>query len=70
MVTYLIENESNQVVGYSFTLKDAKEYLTNGQGAVITQLVGPYKYEGFHHYYMRLIKGKFVKSKTIHYFSK
>jgi len=70
MITYLIENESSQVVGYSFTLKEAKDYLIKGEGHVITQLVGPYKYEGFHHYYMKLIKGKFVKSKTIHYFSK
>lgn len=70
MITYLIENKDSQVVGYEFTLKEAKEYLTQGIGCQITQLVGPYKYEGFHHYYMRLIKGKFVRTKTIHYFSK
>jgi hypothetical protein len=64
MVTYLIENDKKQVVGYSFRLSDAKEYLLDGQGTIITKLVGSYRYEGFHHYYMRLENGKFVKELT------
>lgn len=66
MVTYMIEKDS-EVVGYEFTLTSAKSYLIDGIGDTITKLCGQYKYEGFHHYYMTLVDGKFIKNKTYNY---
>lgn len=66
MVTYMIE-KNNEIVGYTFTLGEAKKYLLENVGDTITKLCGPYKYEGFHHYYMTLKNGKFIKNKTYNY---
>lgn len=68
MKTYMVETSGQEVLGYYFTLKEAKECLFNLDKAVtdkakITLLVGPYRCEGYYKYYLIYEKGKFKRLK-------
>lgn len=56
-MTYMIENSNSKVLGYYTRLNDAKDFVI-ALGAPfncyrIVAMRGPYKFEGFHAYYMR-----------------
>ncbi len=66
MITYMVENECNEIIGYSTQLCEAKRIGEKSYASnrfLITKLVGPYKYEGYHDYYLVYDGKKYKKTK-------
>jgi hypothetical protein len=62
--TYLIENNLNEVLGYSSQLHEAKRILEHKtDSGKITKLVGHYFGEGYHAYYLIYDGKKYTRAK-------
>ncbi len=65
MKTYTVEiigKTQAGLVGYYYTLKEAKQRVKNLGYGRITMMKGDYFGEGFHQYYLEYINGKFKYS--------
>ncbi len=60
--TYILENKEGSVIEYFMFLNDAKRSLEHRHPtASILALKGNYFGEGFHHYRMKLVDGRFKR---------
>lgn len=67
MTTYYVENDKKKILSYFSRLRDAKQLVISlcipFNSNRIVCLKGPYKYEGWHAYYMRYNGKKFYYEK-------